>query len=240
MAEQGWIKLHRCICNNPIWTEEKFNRGSAWVDLILMANHEDKKVLFDGGLIECKRGQKITSIRKLSERWKWSRDKTKRFLDLLQSDGMISYKTDHKKTIINIVNYNVYQDREEKSKPVNGHKKATEKPLTDHRPDTEKPLTDTNKNVKNDKNDKECKEGKEISTPSPSLSFPSEVHRVAYEQFGGMTYKFLFEDAQVEEKGELVTIAVSNPMLKKTIQDRYLKSLSILTGKKISVKEIEE
>lgn len=236
MAEQGWIKLHRCICNNPIWTEEKFNRGSAWVDLILMANHEDKKVLFDGGLIECKRGQKITSIRKLSERWKWSRDKTKRFLDLLQSDGMISYKTDHKKTIINIVNYNVYQDREEKNKPVNGHKKATEKPLTDHRPDTEKPLTDTNKNVKNDK---ECKEGKEISTPSSSLSFHSEVHRVAYEQFGYATYIFAFQDAQIEEKGELITITVSNPIIKKTIQERYLKSLSILTGKKISVKEIE-
>lgn len=239
MAEQGWIKLHRCICNNPIWTEEKFNRGSAWVDLILMANHEDKKVLFDGGLIECKRGQKITSIRKLSERWKWSRDKTKRFLDLLQSDGMISYKTDHKKTIINIVNYNVYQDREEKNKPANGHRKATEKPLTDHRPDTEKPLTDTNKNVKNDKNDKECKERKE-DTPSPSLSFPSEVHRVAYEQFGYATYIFAFQDAQIEEKGELITIAVSNPIIKKTIQERYLKSLSILTGKKISVKEIEE
>ncbi len=238
MAEQGWIKLHRCICNNPIWTEEKFNRGSAWVDLILMANHEDKKVLFDGGLIECKRGQKITSIRKLSERWKWSRDKTKRFLDLLQSDEMISYKTDHKKTIINIVNYNVYQDREEKNKPVNGHRKATEKPLTDHRPDTEKPLTDTNKNVKNDKNDKECKEGKEISTPSHSLSFPSEVHRVAYNQFGYATYIFAFQDAQIEEKGELITIAVSNPIIKKTIQERYLKSLSILTGKKISVKEI--
>ena len=238
MAEQGWIKLHRCICNNPIWTEEKFNRGSAWVDLILMANHEDKKVLFDGGLIECKRGQKITSIRKLSERWKWSRDKTKRFLDLLQSDGMISYKTDHKKTIINIVNYNVYQDREEKNKPVNGHKKATEKPLTDHRPDTEKPLTDTNKNVKNDKNDKECKEGKEISTPSPSFSFPSEVHKIAYNQFGYATYIFAFQDAQIEEKGELITITVSNPIIKKTIQERYLKSLSILTGKKISVKEI--
>ncbi|GKX65617.1 hypothetical protein [Inconstantimicrobium mannanitabidum] len=145
MAE-GWIKLHRGITNNPLWTQDVFSRGQAWVDLLLMVNHEDKKILFDGGLVECKRGERILSIRHLSERWKWSRDKTKRFLDLLQSDGMITYKTDHKKTIVNVVNYSVYQDTIIQEKPVKSHRKATEKPLTD-----------TNKNEKNEKNDKEDK-----------------------------------------------------------------------------------
>lgn len=145
MAE-GWVKLHRGIMNNPLWTQEQFSRGQAWVDLILMVNHEDKKILFDGGLTECKRGERILSIRQLGERWKWSRGKVTRFLDTLQGDGMIVYKTDHKKTTLNIVNYNVYQDIVTQKKPVKSHRRATDEPLTD-----------TNKNDKNEKNDKEDK-----------------------------------------------------------------------------------
>lgn len=142
MAE-GWIKLHRGITNNPLWIQEPFSRGQAWIDLLLMVNHEDKKILFDGGLVECKRGERILSIRQLSERWKWSRGKVTRFLDMLQSDSMIEYKTDKKKTTVRVVNYSVYQD-----------KQASDEPVTSHRRASDEPVTDTNKNEKNEKNDK--------------------------------------------------------------------------------------
>jgi DnaD/phage-associated family protein len=68
--------------------------------------------LFNGSIIEVKRGEKITSLRKLSERWGWSITKTKKFLNLLSDEKMISYKSDSKKTVYNIVNYEVYQDSE--------------------------------------------------------------------------------------------------------------------------------
>ena len=138
----GWISIHRKIQDNLIWNDKPFNRGAAWVDLLLLANHEDKKVLFNGSIIEVKRGEKITSLRKLSERWGWSREKTKNFFILLKSENMIDFKTDHQKTTYKIVNYNVYQNEDV-------DKRATEKPLTDQQKATEKPLTDTNNNINN-------------------------------------------------------------------------------------------
>lgn len=138
----GWISIHRKIQDNIIWNDKPFSRGQAWIDLIMLANHEDKKIIFNGSTVEIKRGEKITSLRKLSERWGWSRGKTKKFLNLLKDENMIVFKTDHQKTMYKIVNYNVYQNEDL-------DKRATEKPLNDQQKATEKPLNDTNNNVNN-------------------------------------------------------------------------------------------
>lgn len=108
----GWISIHRKIQDNKIWEDKPFSRGQAWIDLLLLANHEDNKIIFNGSLFEIKRGEKITSLRKLSERWGWSITKVKKFLNLLSDENMISYKSDNKKTTYSIVNYDVYQDNE--------------------------------------------------------------------------------------------------------------------------------
>ena len=79
------------------------------MDLVMMVNHEDKKVLFDGKMVVVKAGQKITSVRKLSERWHWSKDRTQRFLVLLESEQMIIKESDHNRTLLTIVNYGKYQ-----------------------------------------------------------------------------------------------------------------------------------
>jgi hypothetical protein len=117
----GWIKLHRAITEHWIWEDKPFSKGQAWIDMLLMANHHDKKMFFDNNIIEIKRGSFITSIRKLSERWGWSNTKIKNFLNLLQSDGMISYFSDAKKTVITIENYNVYQDIDDAKTTVKRH-----------------------------------------------------------------------------------------------------------------------
>lgn len=106
---KGWISLYRKIQDSWLWQDIPFSRGQAFIDLLLLANHQDKKIIFNGNLIELKRGQFITSIRKLCDKWGWSNSKVKKFLDTLQVDEMIFYKSDTKKTIINIVNYRVYQ-----------------------------------------------------------------------------------------------------------------------------------
>ena len=108
MAE-GWIKLHRAIQEHWLWDDEPFTRGQAFIDLLLMVNHKDKKIMFNGELIEVKKGSKITSLRQLSDRWKWSTNKVKKYLEQLQKDGMINYKSDNKKTLLTIENYSVYQ-----------------------------------------------------------------------------------------------------------------------------------
>lgn len=117
--EKGYILLYRDICTNWIWEDKPFSKGQAFIDLILRANHNDNSVLFGNQIIEVKRGEIITSIAKLSDAWGWSRHKTKLFLNLLTTNQMISHKTDNKKTVVKVLNYDVYQN----FKNTKGHQK---------------------------------------------------------------------------------------------------------------------
>ena len=130
---KGWICLHRCIQEHWIWQDA--NRFKWWVDLLLRANNKDAKVLIDGSLMDCKRGQFITSLGKLAEEWMVSRDTVRRFLDALESDTMIARKSTHKMTQITICNYDTYQD-------VPTSNNTTDRQLTQQQ-------ADTNNNVDN-------------------------------------------------------------------------------------------
>ncbi len=111
--ESGCIKLHRKIEEHWLWEDkESFDKRSAWIDLLLTANHTEKKVLFKGELIIIKRGQILTSIRGLAEQWRWSVNKVYRFIKLLESDSMLKKESDKDRTLLTLVNYSVYQDRE--------------------------------------------------------------------------------------------------------------------------------
>lgn len=115
-TDKGFIKVFRDIQDHWIWTCESYDRAHAWVDLIMMMNHKDSKMMFDGRLITVKRGSKITSLRKLSERWGWSKDKVAAFLDALESDGMIKQVRDSRKTVLTVENYGFYQDTPDSKK----------------------------------------------------------------------------------------------------------------------------
>lgn len=137
---KGYIKLHRQIQDCWLWKKERFTMGQAWVDLLLMANHEDKKMLFEGKLIIVKKGQFITSILKLSERWKWNRKTVSNFLKVLEDDKMVTTERTTKGTTITIVNWDVFQDR-------GSTEGTTERTTTGQQ-------RDTNKNDKNDKKER--------------------------------------------------------------------------------------
>ena len=144
---EGWIKLHRDIREHWLWEDKPFDRRSAWIDLILSANHKDNKLVLGNEILVIERGSFITSEVKLMERWGWSKSKVRSFLNLLQNDKMIVRKTDHKKTTLTICNYNVWQDGE-----------TTEEPQKDRKKTAKEPQKDTNKNVKNVKNVKKEEE----------------------------------------------------------------------------------
>lgn len=112
---EGWISIHRQIRDNWVWkSNEPFDKRSAWIDLLLSVNHKSKKIPFENGFIEIERGQVLTSIKQLSEKWKWSRHKVSDFLNQLEQDTMIVQVRDTRKTLISIVNYNIYQVVNEK------------------------------------------------------------------------------------------------------------------------------
>ena len=227
MAE-GWIKLHRAIQEHWLWDDEPFTRGQAFIDLLLMVNHKDKKIMFNGELIEVKKGSKITSLRQLSDRWKWSTNKVKKYLEQLQKDGMINYKSDNKKTLLTIENYGVYQGQ--------GNTEETQK---EHRSDTEENQKKTNKNdkeyIKNVKEREERKEGEEEKVPSlPPLSFPTNTHKKFYEQWGEDSYMTWFMDAVVIE-GEVINISSPYSFKNEILRSKYKEYLEILTGKEVEI-----
>jgi len=96
--------------NHWLWEDKPFSKGQAWIDMLLLMNHETKKVLLGNELIEVKRGEHITSEYILADRWGWSRKKVRNFLQLLVDDGMIeNLKEDKKRTRLRVCNYNDYQ-----------------------------------------------------------------------------------------------------------------------------------
>lgn len=158
MAEkEGWIKTYRKIQDCWIWQIDKpFDERSAWIDLLLSANHKDVKIPFNGELILVERGQFITSVRKLSEKWKWNKDRVLKFLRLLEKDGMISKNSDRYRTLITIDNYCIYQAKDDEEQTPLGTPTGTHQGTVEGTPTGtvhgQEPAT--NKNEKNDKNEK--------------------------------------------------------------------------------------
>lgn len=145
----GWISLHRSIEDHWTFKEDRvFSKFEAWVDILLMVNHKDQKVLLGNELIMVKRGQKITSIRKLCDRWSWSNKKVKNFLNVLEGDGMLSVKSDTKKTVLTVANYDVYQNENLKKR----HESDTKATPKHHGSNTEASRMHTNNNDNNANN----------------------------------------------------------------------------------------
>lgn len=104
----GWIKLHRGIFDHWISTDPECL--CVWLRMLTDANFEDKKHLFNGALIEIKRGQIIFGLEAWSAKTGVSISKLRRLLDMLEKDKMIDRQKTNKYSLISILNYSLYQD----------------------------------------------------------------------------------------------------------------------------------
>ena len=172
MSKQGYIKLDRSLQNNWIWQEKPFSKGQAWVDLIMLANHKDKKELHGGKIVEYKRGVVNRSISYLADKWGWDRRKVSRFLSVLESDRMVFVNGTTHGTTITVVNYDNFQGH--------GTANGTTHGTTDAQVMVQ-PMR-TNNNVKNDKNEKNIYRAPALFVP-PS---PDEVRAYCRERGNGV------------------------------------------------------
>ena len=110
-----------------------------------MVNHDNKKIFFNGEPVEVKRGQRITSIKQLCQRWGWSNNKVKKFLKTLEQDNKIILEiAPRKATTITIVNYNLYQDDASEKAPQMHQGSITDAP--------QKHINNNDNNENNDNN----------------------------------------------------------------------------------------
>ena len=174
--DKGWIKLNRQIQEHWIWSDPE--KLKAWIDLLLLANHETKKVEMRDGLVSIKRGQFVTSIEKLSKRWGWSKNRVYRFLSLLESDNMIQRNANRYRTTVSIVNYSKFQDKQNTNGTTNGSSNES----TDGSP--------SGSRTRKYKNDKEIKEKAPLD--SDESASPKQEKRV--EVIPGYTQEELDEN----------------------------------------------
>ena len=154
MTDVGFIKIDRQLFDHWIWTDEPFSKGQAWIDLIGLANYKVRKTTYKGQVVICERGTVNRSISFLARRWRWSRDKTRNFLTLLESDNMIRLKATTNQTTITVVNYGKFQDS-------TTTKLAANRQRTSQRGDSE-PHKERRKN-------KNVKEGEEALPPDEEI-----------------------------------------------------------------------
>lgn len=122
---EGFIPISRKLFNNFLWKEDReFSRAEAWLDLLQLARFEanSTKEIIKGKVIEYGRGERPLSLRLLADRWKWSKNRVDKFLDLLVSERMITKRTANgttngteqgtangtRQTVITICNYESY------------------------------------------------------------------------------------------------------------------------------------
>lgn len=153
----GWVCLHRSLQNNFLWEIKPFSMGQAWVDLIMLANREDKKAVYHGNLVEFKKGTINRSILWLSDRWGWDRKKTRKFLKILEIEKMATTESTTHGTTITIVNYDTYQTFEDNKKDNKMHNNS---------PTKGQPLpTNNNNNNNNNINKKEGDKPQRVFIP---------------------------------------------------------------------------
>lgn len=103
----GWIKIFRDIRSHWIWTDANYLKW--WLDILIEANHTQDKTLIKGKLLVCNRGEKLYSYDTWASRWGINKSKARRFINLLESDGMLRVKNETVTTRITVCNYDTYQ-----------------------------------------------------------------------------------------------------------------------------------
>lgn len=127
MQGNGWIKLHREIQQHWIFQRDDYLK--AWVLLLIKANHSDFKTLVSDKISEVvliKRGEVVSSLKKLSIELKWSPSKVKRFITKLEKDKMIHLKNERRWTHLTILNYETYQYKRNADEPLTNRKRTAD------------------------------------------------------------------------------------------------------------------
>lgn len=172
---KGWVRLHRCLEDNGLWFSEPFTRAQAWIDLFLYANHKDGTVLIRGNVVTIKRGQIGWSELTMCKRWKWSRNKVRRFLKQLEAEQQIVQQKDrYITTIITILNYERFQN-DTANETAERQQKVQQK--------VHKQELKNDKNVKNNNSEQSSQANKIIDvfykTVNPTINYGNMTNRKA-------------------------------------------------------------
>lgn len=164
MADGGWIKLYRVLLDDDLWIDCTPVQKVVMITLLLMANHKERKWIWQGKKFIANPGQMVTSLDsiKLKSGKGVSIRAVRTSLTKFENVGFLTSKSTNSGRLLTIANWAKYQEFvEETTNELTGNRQATDKQLT------------TNKNVKNDKNvkkeDSQHSRKREYADDSPEM-----------------------------------------------------------------------
>ena len=123
-TDGNFIKIYRELSDHWIFQKPYYFR--AWVYILFRANWKDKKVPMNTSIINCKRGEFLTSINKFSIDTDLTRKQVRIFWNLLKQEEMILTEGCPKWTKITVCKYEDYQGGRARKGHARGTQGATE------------------------------------------------------------------------------------------------------------------
>lgn len=108
--DNGFITLHRKLLQSAVFEDSDLLK--VWIWCLLRANHKDCEVVHARQIVVLKRGEFITGTYSGSEELNMSTKVFRNRLKILVMLGQIEQKGASKYTIINVVKYDFYQNKE--------------------------------------------------------------------------------------------------------------------------------
>ena len=137
---EGWVKIHRKILENPVVCKDS-DYLSVWIFLLLNATHKELPFMFNGNKIILQPGQLVTCKKNISFKLSVNESKIFRILKLFESEQQIEQQITRHGRLVTLLNWKDYQKDE----------RQNEQQMNDNRTTNEQQVN-ANKNVKNDNN----------------------------------------------------------------------------------------
>ena len=110
MRRRGFILIDRNLLDHPLYKKKPFDHTHAWLDILMLASFKDRRVYWMDDIVELQRGQLVTSLRYLANRWGWSTTKVRKAISRWTKAGSIKTHAEHTTgTLISVVEYERYQ-----------------------------------------------------------------------------------------------------------------------------------
>jgi hypothetical protein len=149
MTDRGYIKIYRSLFDNPVVCKDN-DHLAVWLYLLCDATHKDYPVMFGGERITLKPGELTTGRNRIALKLNIHSSKVQRILKCFEIEQQIEQRTDRQCRLISIVNWEEYQNDEQR----NGQRVNNEWTTSEQRVNTKQTHkhknTETHKNIYSD------------------------------------------------------------------------------------------
>lgn len=128
MRRDGWVKLSRCVLDDPLLNKDP-EHLALWVHLLVNAAFEPTPTLLGGKRVMLQPGQLTTGRKQLSLNSGIAESKVERVLKAFESAQLIEQQATNKNRLITMLSWSEQNDREQQSEqPADNERTTTEQP----------------------------------------------------------------------------------------------------------------